>query len=110
MGGNPTSTLKKSRIKIKLEIAKDGDLGRLPPFIDFLKILWYNKYIEKNMKGENPMLKINLNELSALEFVLNYISVKDLLTFATLGFAESSTERNQDNADICTKSLQVFLR
>ena len=38
------------------------------------------------------------------------ISVKDLLTFATLGFAESSTERNQDNADICTKSLQVFLR
>ena len=56
------------------------------------------------------MLKINLNELSALEFVLNYISVKDLLTFATLGFAESSTERNQDNVDICTKSLQVFLR
>ena len=85
---------------------------RCSPFriFDNLKNLCYNKYIEKNMKGENPMLKINLNELSALEFVLNYISVKDLLTFATLGFAESNTERNQDNADICTKSLQVFLR
>lgn len=85
--------------------------GGCRPFLfDNLKNFCYNKYIEKNMKGENPMLKINLNELSALEFVLNYISVKDLLTFATLGFAESSTERNQDNADICTKSLQVFLR
>ena len=56
------------------------------------------------------MLKINLNELSALEFVLNYISVKDLLTYATLGFSESDTTKSQDNADICTKSLQVFLR
>lgn len=81
-----------------------------PLLFDRLKNFCYNKYIEKNTKGENPMLKINLNELSALEFVLNYISVKDLLTFATLGFAESNTERNQDNADICTKSLQVFLR
>jgi hypothetical protein len=62
------------------------------------------------MKGENPMLKINLNELSALEFVLNYISVKDLLTYATLGFSECDTTKSQDNADICTKSLQVFLR
>ena len=56
------------------------------------------------------MLNINFNELSALEFVLRFISVKDLLTFATIGFAENSTEKCQDNADICTKSLQAFLR
>lgn len=93
---------------VKTQRQKGG--GSRPFLFDNLKNFCYNKYIEKNMKGENPMLKINLNELSALEFVLNYISVKDLLTFATLGFAENSTERNQDNADICTKSLQVFLR
>ena len=100
---NPLCTIAKNR---------DDKGRRLSPFphFDNFKNLCYNIYIEKNMKGVNPMLKINLNELSALEFVLNYISVKDLLTFATLGFAESSTERNQDNADICTKSLQVFLR
>lgn len=55
------------------------------------------------------MLNINLNELSALNFVLEYISVKDLLTYAILGFAEGKSEREQDNADICTKSLQAFL-
>ena len=56
------------------------------------------------------MLNINLNELSALEFVLNYIFVKELLTNAVKGFEEEDTERNRDNADICTKTLQVFLR
>ena len=99
--------------KIFVELLLVGKCGRrLSPlfFFDKIENFCYNINIEKNMKGENPMLKINLNELSALEFVLNYISVKDLLTFAILGFAESNTERNQDNADICTKSLQVFLR
>ena len=56
------------------------------------------------------MLNINLHELSALEFVLNYISVKDLLTHAIIGYGEDDSERNRDNADICTKSIEVFLR
>ena len=56
------------------------------------------------------MLNINLNELSALEFVLNYISVKELLLNAVKGFSEDDSERSQDNADICTKTIQVFLK
>ena len=64
-----------------------------------------------NKKGIVPMMNINLNELSALEFVLKYVSVKDLLTYAAIGFSDCDTsERGQDNADICTKAVQVFLQ
>lgn len=53
---------------------------------------------------------INLGELSALEFVLSYISVKELLTNAVIGFSSDESEHSQDNADLCTKTIQVFLK
>lgn len=55
------------------------------------------------------MSKANLNELAALQFVLNYISVKDLLHFAMNGFAECDDIESQDNADLCSKAINSFL-
>ena len=81
-------------------------------FLTKIKIYVIMEKIHKlNKKGIIPMMNINLNELSALEFVLKYVSVKDLLTYTTIGFSDCDTsERGQDNADICTKAVQVFLQ
>lgn len=55
------------------------------------------------------MGKITLNEVSALRLVLEYVSVKDLLTCAMTGFAEKQDTRSQDNADLCYKAISSFL-
>ena len=55
------------------------------------------------------MGKITLDEMSALRLVLNYVSVKDLLTCAMTGFAEKQDTRSQDNADVCYKAINSFL-
>lgn len=52
---------------------------------------------------------LNINEQMALKSVLEFISVADLLENAMNGFSDKDTERDQDNADIIFKAMQVFL-
>lgn len=56
------------------------------------------------------MGKANLNELAALQLVLEYVSVKDLLHSAMNGFAECDDTESQDNADLCSKAINSFLK
>lgn len=56
------------------------------------------------------MCKANLNELAALQLVLEYVSVKDLLHSAMNGFAECDDTKSQDNADLCSKAITTFLK
>lgn len=55
------------------------------------------------------MLKANLNELAALQFVTEFISISDLINAAMNGFSEESNTRAKDSADICSKALKAFL-
>ena len=55
------------------------------------------------------MNRVNLNDLAALRLVLEYVSVKDLLTSAMNGFAQKEDTRSQDNADLCSKAVHSFL-
>lgn len=55
------------------------------------------------------MGKVSLNELAALQIVLEYVSVKDLLTSAMNGFSEKEDTRSMDNADLCCKAIATFL-
>ena len=52
------------------------------------------------------MMKVSLNEMAAFEF----ISVKDLLTSAMNGFSENGDIRSKENADLCFKALESFLK
>lgn len=51
----------------------------------------------------------NLNEVAAMALVGEFISVKELLTFAMKGFAGDESVKSQENADLCFKALQTFL-
>ena len=55
------------------------------------------------------MDRVSLNELAALRLVLQYVSIKDLLTSAMNGFAQHEDTRSQDNADLCSKAVNSFL-
>lgn len=55
------------------------------------------------------MKKVNLNEIAALELVLNYVSVKDSLTAAMNGFSEKEDIKSKENVDLCFKALDSFL-
>lgn len=50
------------------------------------------------------MSNINLNELAALQLVLEFVSVKDLLSSAMNQFAEQEDTHSKDNADVCFQS------
>lgn len=56
------------------------------------------------------MMKVSLNEMAALSLVLEFISVKDLLTAAMNGFSENEDIRSKENADLCFKALESFLK
>lgn len=56
------------------------------------------------------MLELTTKELLALQFVFEFISVKDVLVSAMNCFAEDSTERSKDNADVCFKAVQTYLK
>jgi len=56
------------------------------------------------------MFDINLNELMALKSVLEFVSVKDLLTNAMHNFDETDTTKSRENADIIYKAIQTFLK
>ena len=55
------------------------------------------------------MGKLHMDELAALRMVLEFISLKDLLTAAMHNFADSKDTRSTDNADLCYKAIATFL-
>lgn len=55
------------------------------------------------------MLKISFNEMVALQMILEFVSVEELITSSMNGFAAEDTVKSQDNSDICSKALQAFL-
>lgn len=55
-------------------------------------------------------MKLSLDELTALKLVLEFISVKDLLTSAMNSFAENEDIKSRDNADLCFKAITSFLK
>lgn len=54
------------------------------------------------------MKKVNLNELAALQLVFEFISVPELLTAAMNDFSKGTS--NKENADLCYKALESFLK
>lgn len=55
-------------------------------------------------------MKLSLDELTALKLVLEFVSVKDLLTSAMNHFAEQEDTHSKDNADLCFKAITSFLK
>lgn len=50
------------------------------------------------------MLKLTIEELSALNLLFNFITVKELIAAAGYGFAELETEiKGEEKADLCWK-------
>lgn len=56
------------------------------------------------------MGKMNLNELAALQLVLEFIPVKDLLSSAMNYMADQEDTHSKDNADVCCKAIATFLK
>lgn len=54
------------------------------------------------------MLKLSVEELSALNLVLNFVSVEELLTSAMNGFSDSEDTREQEKSDLCWKVLKTL--
>jgi hypothetical protein len=55
-------------------------------------------------------MKLDLNELAALKMILEFVSVKELISSAMKNFAEQDTVQSQDNADLCFKAISSFLK
>lgn len=51
----------------------------------------------------------NLNEIAAMALIGEFVSVKELPA-AMKGFAEDEDIKSQENADLCFKALQTFLK
>jgi len=50
------------------------------------------------------MLKISIEELSALNMILKFVSVEELIAAAGHGFAElGSSEMDKEKSDLCWK-------
>lgn len=56
------------------------------------------------------MFKISLNELIALQMILEDVTVADLLSAASESFSKRSDVRAKEIADTCIKALETFLR
>jgi len=56
------------------------------------------------------MCNLSLDEISALRLVLNYMPIKDVLTSAMHYLAEQTDVHSKDNADVCFKAIDTFLR
>lgn len=55
------------------------------------------------------MLKISVEELSALNMILNFMSVKELIAVAGHGFAElGESELDKEKSDLCWKVSTVL--
>ena len=53
--------------------------------------------------------KMSLNDMAALQLVLEDVSVRELLSSAMEGFASKENTHAQDNADLCSKAVHSFL-
>lgn len=56
------------------------------------------------------MLNVNLNEQAALQLVLQFMSVKELITSAMHTLSESDSPKSKDNANLCFSALEAFLK
>ena len=55
------------------------------------------------------MLKVSLEELSALNLILKFTSTKDLIAAASYGFAElGDDERSRELSDLCRRILKTL--
>jgi hypothetical protein len=55
------------------------------------------------------MLKISIEELSALNLILKFISVEELIAAAGQGFAElGESEIDREKSDLCWKVSKSF--
>ena len=55
-------------------------------------------------------MKKSFNEAAAMELVLNYVSVEELLAAAMNTFSESENSKDKENADLCFKAIDTFLK
>lgn len=51
----------------------------------------------------------NINDMAALNLVMSFITVKELLIAAMSGFAQGNTTKDKENTDLCYKALTAFL-
>lgn len=57
------------------------------------------------------MLKVSMEELSALNLALQFITVEELLSAAMRGFIdtkEEPTQQDKENSDLCWKILKTL--
>lgn len=50
----------------------------------------------------------NINSVVALQMLLSFISVEELIKAAMNGFAEDDSETGKENADLCYKVLKAY--
>lgn len=55
-------------------------------------------------------MKLSMNEMAALMLVLNNITVKELLTACVHGFDEKTDARSKDSSNLCTHTIESYLR
>lgn len=55
------------------------------------------------------MLPLTQNEIAALQIILQFVSLKDLLFAAQTGFDEGDSVISKENADLCYKAMKAFL-
>ena len=51
----------------------------------------------------------NINDMVALQMLLSFIPVKDLVQAAMNGFAEEESVTGKENADLCFKVIKAYL-
>lgn len=51
----------------------------------------------------------NINDIAALQMLLSFISVKELVQAAMNGFAEEDSVTAKENADLCFKVIKAYL-
>lgn len=54
------------------------------------------------------MLRLSVEELIALNTILNFTTVAELLTAAMHGFAEEEKQLSQEVSDLCWKMLKTL--
>ena len=69
------------------------------------------RFIKKGKPCLKTMLKLTIEELSALNLILQFVSVSELLKSAMKGFAdcnEELTELDREKSDLCWKVLKTL--
>jgi len=56
------------------------------------------------------MLNVNMNEQAALRLVLEFLSVKELITLAMHELNNCDSPKAKENANICFSALEAFLK